>query len=716
MVFVYIINRRGAIFDPQKSAHNYIKSYNKVPWGFTESYDKNTGKFNVYFQETNDSGDLVYTKSQSDVPINADGTEYRPINHGDITETDTGFRIDGISAIFDCDDSHYWDSDKKLCIAKPICKTDDNNTIRGIGYYQFKKNLKGTEDTFHDRVYAVCTGSIVDSTKYCIDNTLFDSSKHGMNYDDSNPPCMVYDICDENLNGFKHRSTIPNDDVPLGENEYYICENAVSVRKSCPDNLVYSDLYRACKIKTNCIGHEDGYTFPIAGDDDSYITCLGENDKKITCKSGVYRGDGDDKLACVDDNCISKITSERSTNFADTPFVAVYCEKNKLVQMICDENDIEISYPLPDRPSASIMDFEPRSNLYLENVKINDKIISVENTTSMPVISNTQDQPDMTIYWNGAVGKIAFTEGTMPSNYNVFINKPAYNGYFNYLDTILDKDNNVILENASTNNIIPFIYSTSLMQYDPVNFENIVIEPSSKALLQLIYVHQEPAEAGTSNFRRPNFMYVGYIYNNIKYPKKEDLKSRLLIFYSFKNKKFTIYASKNENYLSFLTGVETPVATGSTWTVVLNVTESGDGREITGGCKNIFEYFTNKTDDVVELVSRYTTLTYYMDNISGVRKHNYIDQSNEKYFEAEDVLYIPEKFTSDKFAIIKEIPDVLSDEFSVEIISDKINPAMADVVDTAEYFDSLEYNTIQDFADFKIESFTNPTVVEYFPS
>lgn len=258
-----------------------------------------TGKYkNVV---TNSEGKTVIV--ENDYPVGLDGKYIILKDHGTITARpdNNGFKMSGADLIdFKCPDGFEGIN----CALKAICSPEDAGKLKPLTYTQFnelglylntfERNPIQTfrsimSEPTHPRIRINCLNKEGDyELQTCPNNRLLDE----------NLQCKPYDICSDRINGYKHNYKIRDTDPDLQKNEYYICDNNVSVKTKCSDDTVFSMASGGCINESPCF-NKGNATLPI--DDKSYIQCSNDKGKIIKCKDGVDDNGG--VLSCHVSTC-----------------------------------------------------------------------------------------------------------------------------------------------------------------------------------------------------------------------------------------------------------------------------------------------------------------------------------------------------------------------------------------------------------------------------
>lgn len=266
--------------------------------------------------------------------ITRTGIEYIEKPHGQLEENAKGFSIVGVENTFECPPNWHWNSVTKNCAPQKICDVADVGYFKGINQYQFQTQQSNVaNETYHARVYARCL--TVDGTfslEHCVDNKIFNQILR-QPIDTSNV-CVVFDICDENRDYFKHRMAI--DTYELKENEYYMCLHGESLLQECKKPLVFSSSLMACIQKGPCWQQDDGFTFPLnPPQDDAYQICRGEQNYTIKCQYGLYYAD-DGVISCAIDIKSITYVDYFESSFFRYPVSGQIYDKNIATKLSCD--------------------------------------------------------------------------------------------------------------------------------------------------------------------------------------------------------------------------------------------------------------------------------------------------------------------------------------------------------------------------------------------
>lgn len=271
-----------------------------------------------------------------DFPVTADGQYLILKDHGTVVEKSDGFSISGMDFVnFKCPVGY----ESNLCHMKPLCTADDNGKTKPITYNQFnglglyRNNFDYTttqrympdgsnNEPIHKRLRVHCIDSLGHyEIESCPQNTLLNKELQ----------CEPYDICNDRLTGFKHNFKIDQHDSILGNDEYYICENNVSIKRRCPDKTVFSLASNGCISKSICYGHGQE---TIAVDSNTYIQCKNDSGERISCPDGVAM-DENNVLSCNIYICSPEVRQFENKHLRYT-FSETTCLNNVAQTTTCD--------------------------------------------------------------------------------------------------------------------------------------------------------------------------------------------------------------------------------------------------------------------------------------------------------------------------------------------------------------------------------------------
>lgn len=295
IAFIYVFNRVPYTSDINKLSENILKTDPTVR-NFTLGYNPNNPKsfINVVI-----SKEGTLTTDIATYPVQKDGRYIILKEHGKIEEYDDGYRIEGIDNVnFKCPEGYHGAN----CALDDICGANDTNgTLKPLTYTQFNalelyrndvpvKQLTinretNTDEPIHPRLRIKCLDNMGNfELQACPDNSLLNKELQ----------CQLYDVCQDNLDGYKHNYQIISGGR-LEPHEYYICENHKSEKMKCADDTVFSNIMKACISQSICVGQGDA-TLPL--NDTSYIQCRNDLGTKINCPDGINTNADTGKISC----------------------------------------------------------------------------------------------------------------------------------------------------------------------------------------------------------------------------------------------------------------------------------------------------------------------------------------------------------------------------------------------------------------------------------
>nr|WOJ45368.1 vp91 [Apis mellifera nudivirus] len=275
-------------------------------------------------------------------PVAHDGQFIILKEHGNIVPASNGYHMTGMDTVRMLCPQGYEGID---CHLKPLCEPTDKGKnkpltytqFNGLGLYRnnFQTNVRTkrdvTEETTHPRIRIHCLSNGKYELQTCPDGKLLDNQLN----------CQPYDICIDRLTGFKHIYPTSNNENPLLETEYYVCENNHSVRRECSEGTVFSSATKNCVIRSICYGRGSD---TISIDDHNYIQCSGDTGQKIHCEMGVIQHEGRHK--CRIDVCKPR-TFNVTTNQLHYDYGEVQCDINdEAVEKFCDTNTVASPYSM----------------------------------------------------------------------------------------------------------------------------------------------------------------------------------------------------------------------------------------------------------------------------------------------------------------------------------------------------------------------------------
>lgn len=299
IVIVYILNYIPKTYNVTKLFERISKNKPSTQ-AFSLGRRNETSKFrNVVL---NKDGKAIVVDNE-DYPIGFDGRYIVLKDHGTVVENENGFKITGMDLVdFKCPEGY----EGSKCQPKPLCLPEDSGKVKPLTYTQFN-SLRLYRNEFKRDQIQMPYNSLDDEPIHprlriqCLDiDGNYDIEACPQNrLLDKNLQCQPYDICSDRLNGFKHNFPIQPDEHALPSNEYYICDNNVSVKRKCNDGTVFSFNSKGCVTKSPCYNMGQA-TIPI--DDASYIQCENDIGFIVECPSGVVNNDG--ILACYTPLCM----------------------------------------------------------------------------------------------------------------------------------------------------------------------------------------------------------------------------------------------------------------------------------------------------------------------------------------------------------------------------------------------------------------------------
>lgn len=362
--------------------------FKNTPLHFTERYDEKLGLFKNY--NINDTGDLEFKWETNPIDSNGTVVDLKKGHGGNYKYFENYFTIDGVSTKFQCPSDFTWNEEKKTCTVEPVCDASDTpGTIKGLTYYnEINNRKKRATKRYHDRRYAICKNEIEYDLGECKDNQIYNQlPSNPAGYD----PCVYYDICNDEADGYVHFMRIDNDNKDLTSNQYYMCNKGESVLKECTDGLVYSTNYRQCVPLGECVNKPDDFTFIV--DDKNYKICKSEKTQLVNCPFGLYENGS--KVQCKTFEC---------DQYKDKIITTSTRESNNLKFITgikqCIDNTIKVT------------SVEPIIYKYTDPIQNNNK-----NTLSVSPITNLLEPvpfPSRIIYNNGI--KIISTIKDIPTD------------------------------------------------------------------------------------------------------------------------------------------------------------------------------------------------------------------------------------------------------------------------------------------------------------
>lgn len=270
-------------------------------------------------------------------PILLNG-QYQNLNlHGHLKDLNNGFEISGFTFTkFICPNGFTGSN----CQAPPFCLPTETNKLKPLSNAQFdqlqlykykhitKNTLRGNSSTTsgikndywkhnHPKLRIHC---LEDQSHYKIEHC---ASNKKLN---NNLECIPYDLCEDNLNGYRHNYQINPTNLPLLPNEYYLCQNNASVLLKCPTNAIFDRKTKTCLISSICKNEQNKQ---IKINNHLFVECKNEMVTYVKCPNGI-REDENNLLICRTINC-----KPLDYVYEDTFIKYVYAKK------LCNENDTE---------------------------------------------------------------------------------------------------------------------------------------------------------------------------------------------------------------------------------------------------------------------------------------------------------------------------------------------------------------------------------------
>lgn len=369
---------------------NFILNESKYPIAFTAAPEGNN--FLNYYVDPATGG---LTMKSEPFPSDTDGLPYKAKSHGKISYQENGFTIEGISTPFTCPDTFRWNQKTKSCELVPLCNnTDVAGTIKGISHYYFDalgiaekeiagdENTKGAEaaitavsDIYHDRLYVMCyqrENSFIIGE--CIANRVYNQKAENPAGSD---PCVYYDICSDNANGFRHRQRT-NINAPIQDKGYYICESGVSKLYVCKDNQVFDSVVNTCHERGPCFDQPDGTT--LADTPNSYIFCQYDQSYAVPCQWGVYKNSKNNKFVCITSSfCQQPDYSKYFTNqYVSEPYGVMTCTDNVPFEHVIDSKPY--TYNVTLAPNSIVK--SPKTLFFNETIQLPAQRLLIEYSSN----------------------------------------------------------------------------------------------------------------------------------------------------------------------------------------------------------------------------------------------------------------------------------------------------------------------------------------------
>ncbi|UVT30808.1 VP91 [Penaeus vannamei nudivirus] len=486
-IFITILIIYYFIQKPKKSKNvedvysKYLLSEDTPDTAFTYKR-RSDGKYENYYLNFDTEGDLL-KMVVSDYPVTKTGEDYKPKEHGTLTENENGFRISGVAADFKCPDGWIWNSNKKTCSLIPICGSDDEGKIKGLDFYYFNlaksMGLIKSATKYHERLYITCLEDQSYNIKTCPDNMLFNELP--IQDDTGELPCKFYDICEGMRNYEFHRQQI-SEDVVLEPSQYYMCFNGISNLKQCEEGAFFNEELGGCLEENQCMGKPDGFTLP--SDLNSYILCQNEQEYSIYCKDGIYEALGPNALSCSIDK--SQTYFKYFTNdFISIPIGLYVYKNNQKSERYAQTEMVKKSMAL--EPSTSRFFGAVRNDMLYDPVEYQKYFITyLDNTTLEDSVEVELDKTNYQIFNPKALVSACYYVHRLPAfDWNIFEDVPV-SDYVNKESSYYYKYDKVIKhtkdDTFSENSIDYFFFCTAQHLYKPVDPTVIVTDEASGIL------------------------------------------------------------------------------------------------------------------------------------------------------------------------------------------------------------------------------------------
>lgn len=269
-------------YKKNKTLDQIIDEYSNerlLPNNITLALDQNKHR---YLTAKYDGHTDKWSEEWDTVAYNVDGSIFSLEEHGQKTDTDTGFTLSGILEPFVCPEYFIWNGEE--CILKDLCT--DKKEFKGLPYNYKVDNNQPTpkSQVYHEKLYISCPNSEL--------LTCGEGKKWMGKESTTTTPCVSYDVCASHSNGFRHTFPISDTDV-LDPTEFYICNQGKSEKNKCGEGLLFDQLNLQC----NSPYCETGTKLP--NDDTSYFSCQNGIYVKIVCEYGV----DESKVSCANNIC-----------------------------------------------------------------------------------------------------------------------------------------------------------------------------------------------------------------------------------------------------------------------------------------------------------------------------------------------------------------------------------------------------------------------------
>lgn len=353
--------------------------------------NKSNGKYNNVVLDNNGKAVL----REDSYPVGLDGAFIIVKDHGEVTELESGdgFKINGIDLVeFKCPNGFEGIN----CKLTPLCGPDDSGSLKPITYTQFNELGLYTNafvsnsiinyfariiEPTHPRIRLLCLDDLGNfELQTCPNNTLLDQDLK----------CQPYDICSDRINGYRHNYKISDTSVELEKNQYYICNNNVSVLTTCSDGTLFSMANSGCISESICFNRATD-TIPV--DANSYIQCANDQGTRVTCDLGIDDTNG--ILSCIVNTCTPQ-TFSFNDGLLNFTYGNTICNDRIADTKLCNNTPNpriynyewaeKFTYSIDEWPTE-IMD-ENRNCVVPTDDIISDPIIQLGWTNAMP---NTHD-------------------------------------------------------------------------------------------------------------------------------------------------------------------------------------------------------------------------------------------------------------------------------------------------------------------------------------
>lgn len=452
-----------------------------LPNNLTLYKSKEDGKFmNIKYDSEKDQ---YYLKEETDAYL-PNNEVYTETQHGSLTEISEGFRISGINKTFTCPEPFYWNG--SYCKLPELCGTDYE--YKGIPYAykisQFSRGLNG----FHDKLYIECPFNVL---RECPDGTRF---KGVDTISLLESPCVPYDICADNVDGYRHTNKI--DDYDLQNNQYYICEGGKSTLITCDDDLNYDEENNTC-ISEQC---ENDVKKPL--DENNYYICRNGVYRIVRCENGVDEtgvncnssgnicGDYFPLFIPYRDG-FSGYQGYQDCNNGEITTVTIPDDKMVLIEYIRRYADVDESIELKYNKYA----FDENKQVYERNFKYN--YIAIKSTNHTYAIMNSNNKPYYGYYYN-----YFYIDGVIKTNIaaNYYFNHYytdgitnsylTYNDFFYYYYSVEDKQfpNDFQVTDPITQDVLK--WDVAMSEFDEDTYLRNLPDGFGKGTYGIIYINE----------------------------------------------------------------------------------------------------------------------------------------------------------------------------------------------------------------------------------